>query len=218
MASTDVLSLAEGKSALKITTTDETRDTILASYITTVSSILDGMSGPVVRRAVTNKVIDRIGYGSTGLFLDPWPIYSVSEVIEYDSTGAPTTLTAEDHDTKPAAGYWLEPYAPGSAPYSGRIWRSASGGATSFGRAVKWTGVAGRYENTGTVDPLFKTCARELLRALWVTVDPQSVYVDTGADFAYPLRRTPAMQKVIDEVVTPMLAEAGEYHRQPVMA
>lgn len=217
MADTDVLALAEAKTALKIGSGDTSNDTILASYITSVTSVLDGMCGPIVRRAVTDKVIDKIPSGTGELFLDPWPIYSVASLTEYDSAGAATALTAEDFDTKPTAGYYLEPYGPGSTTSSGRVYRTASGGATHFGRALKWTGVAGRYENTAAVAPLFKTAARELLRALWVTVDPQSVFVETDG-FDYPLRRTPAMQRVMDEVVIPMLSEAGEYHRVPVLA
>lgn len=216
MADTDVLTRDEADAALKIGATDTSKDPLLDSYITTVSALLDGICGPIVRRTVTDELHEMIAPRTGDLFLKLWPVTSVASVTEYDSAGAPTVLAVEDFDTKPNDGYWLEPYRPGSAPYSGRMYRRSYGGPAWFGPSLKATYVTGRYQNTAAVAPLFKDCAKLLLRDLWVTVDPQSVFVETSG-FEYPLRRMPS-RRVLDEFVAPMLAAAGEYHRQPVLA
>ncbi len=52
----DVISLAEGKSAVGITTGDTSQDTALAQKITAVSRRIDRLCGPVVQRTVTDEV------------------------------------------------------------------------------------------------------------------------------------------------------------------
>lgn len=152
----DVLSLAEAKAALNITSTSQ--DTELAGYITTVSRQLDELVGPVVQRSITSESRDG-GCRSIDLF---WrPVVSVEAVVEYNGT-AGITLTSESH-TSQAGNQYLIDLAKG-------VLRRRTGGGDSWfprGRQnVVVTYTAGRY-TSASVDEQFKKAATLMLTNLW---------------------------------------------------
>lgn len=159
----DLISLAEGKSAVNIASADTSQDTELAAYITGVSRRIDTLCGAVVNRTITSETHWQGG----GAFIDLKyrPAYSVTTVTEYDTSGTSTTLTAESVSSKPANGYLLD--TTPLVPY--RIYRRESGGPSLFpaGGAVVVTYVAGRYATTAAVDEVFKRAAAIMLAQLW---------------------------------------------------
>lgn len=147
----DVVTLAEAKAALGITT--NTYDAVLPGLITAASRREDAYAGPVVVRAVT-EVHDG---GFMSIILDQPPVSSVTTVKEY-SSGSLTTLAAEVYTT---AGTEMD-YRVDLT--TGEVKRRASGADTWFGSGrVEIVYVAGRYATTAAVDPLFKQVAYELI-------------------------------------------------------
>lgn len=155
----DLLTLDEAKRALNIPLADTTQDTEVASYITAVSRRVDAMCGPVVIRTVTGEL--HTG-GSSMLFPKMAPVATVTSVAEYAGTTA-TTLAAETNAAKTVNDYLVG--VDGQV-----IFRRATGGDSIFpvGRSnVVITYTAGRYANTGAVDPRFKQAAAIFLSHLW---------------------------------------------------
>ena len=97
----DLISLAEGKSAVGIASADTSQDTALALKITAVSRRIDRLCGPVVQRTVTDEVHPG---GCPWVRVRRWPVASFTTVTEYDD-GSAQVLTLEDFDTRPTAGY-----------------------------------------------------------------------------------------------------------------
>lgn len=159
MASNDLLTLAEAKAALNISSGSTTQDAEVSAYVSAVSSQLDKMCGPIVTRTVTSESHDG---GTELLFLGYRPVSTITAVVEYAGTD-PTTLTAETNDDRDGQRYLIEA-AKG-------ILRRRSGGSDSgfaSGRQnVIVTYTAGRYSSTSTVDERFKTAARLCLTNLW---------------------------------------------------
>lgn len=153
----DVLSLAEGKQAVNITTTDH--DDEIARHITAVSRILDAECGPVVQRTITAEIHQ--GRGTPSLWVNHPPVVSVTTVREAIG-GTITNLSAVAFGGT-TDGYYLNP------DLMGQIGRRYGGQPSAWGRdsQVEFTYVAGRYANTAAVDARFKTCAASILRRLW---------------------------------------------------
>lgn len=167
----DVLTLAEAKVALKI---DETsNDTRLAQAITGVSRALDRICGPVVARTISAEPHHHLAR-STTLRVRYRPVLSFTTVAEYDTAGAATTLTAEDHDTKPADAYLAQRREGLGAPYSGELERRSSGLTCYFDDQALVTYVAGRYADTDAVDDAFKESASVILLNWWQQVLAQA--------------------------------------------
>jgi hypothetical protein len=149
----DVLTLAEGHTAINLPSANTDHDTELAQQITAVSAILDAEVGCVVQRAVTDEIHDG---GGGSLVTNLWPVSTFTTVTD-DLAGTPTAITA----------YRKEPYDRAPALFSGRL-ELNSGALFTAGRwNVKVTYTAGRYANTAAVAPRFKTCAASVLRRLW---------------------------------------------------
>lgn len=162
----DVLTLAEGKAAVGISSSDTSKDTELAAKITGVSRRLDQLVGPIVRRTVTGEAHEG---GRHKIRVRQWPVYSFTTVTEYQDTAA-TVLTLEDYDTQPTDAYAPERWHTSTAVYNGRIERRANGWRYVFPpgpEAVRVTYVAGRYADTASVDPMFKEAAVIMLKNAW---------------------------------------------------
>lgn len=162
----DILTIAEGRAAVKIGSGDTSQDTDLAAQITAVSRRLDQAAGPIVVRTITDELHDG---GCDRIWLQSYPITSFTTVTEYDGTTG-TVLTAETVGTEPSTGYLADRYGPNPALYSGCLHRRSGGSdwAFSSGRLnVKVTYVAGRYATTAVVDERFKQAGRIMLQNLW---------------------------------------------------
>lgn len=167
----DVITLAEGKTAVGVGSGDSSLDAPLAQKITAVSRRLDRLCGPIVQRTVTDEVHPG---GRPSVRTRLWPVASFTTVTEYDATAA-QVLTLEDFDTQPAEGFWPERWeSTPTAVFNGVIWRRSSGCGAWFPagpEAVKVTYVAGRAANTASVDPVFKEAAGIALKNLWRTME-----------------------------------------------
>jgi hypothetical protein len=156
----DVLTLAEGRTAIGLSTTDTNQDVRLPSYITAVSRRLDKLVGPIVQRLVT---AERHDGGDWWIDLQMFPVVSTSTVTEYIGTSA-TTLTLETIGTTPSNAYLLPQWRDGL--YKGRIYRRSGGIDARFaaGRQnVAVTYTPGRFADTTTVDAKFKEAASFIL-------------------------------------------------------
>lgn len=149
----DLLTLAEGKTAINISTTDH--DTELAMQITAVSRIIDEQVGPVVQRTITAEV-----HPPGPVVTRYAPIVSVSLVRELVGTAATTRASVAWGGT--TEGYYLDP------SLNGRIYYTSGGTLSDWSNGlVEVTYVAGRYATTVAVDARFKSCAGAVLRRLW---------------------------------------------------
>lgn len=164
MAATDVLTIAEAKTAVNYDQSTTNHDDELGLWVTAVSTKLDRLCGPVVIRTVTDETHDG-GLGHIRLREAPESRTSattVTSVTEYDGTTS-TVLTAETNASKPADGFLFD-------STTGTIYRRSSGADGSFPsgrRNVLVTYQAGRYAGTASVDSLFKMAAGSVLRRLW---------------------------------------------------
>lgn len=201
----DVITLAEGKSAVGIASADTSQDTALALKITAVSRRLDRLCGPVVQRTVTDEVHPG---GCPWVRVRRWPVASFTTVTEYDD-GSAQVLTLEDYDTRPTAGYSPERWeSTPTAVFNGVIWRRSSGSGWWFPdgpEAVKITYVAGRAANTAAVDAVFKEAAGIALKNLWRTMEAATQLLN---EFDVPAQNYPVSMitkavrdAVLDEII-----------------
>jgi hypothetical protein len=185
----DLVSLTEAKLGLNIPTATTTYDTELALVITAVSQRIVEECGPVVNVTRTNEVYDG-GYSDLMLRNAAWsPTVSIGTVSisEYDSTGALTTLSAEDFDTKPADGFIVN-------TTEGSILRRWSGGVGRFAPGVQnilVTYTIGRAANTAAVPAKFKVAANITINHIWTNLGARSQAaragdVDGGLAFGIP--------------------------------
>lgn len=182
MASNDLLSLAEVKDVLEVSTIDH--DEELAGLITGVSNRIDSMCGPVVQRTVTGEKHDG---GRPFVVLDKRYGTSASSVVEYDTSGNSTTLSAETESTKTADDYLLDDVGDGVTFLRRR--RSGSDFLFAAGRRnVVVTYTAGRVADTASVDELFKRAAALFITHLWKQTAP-SYYTDQ--DFLSEVQTSP---------------------------
>lgn len=168
MATLDVLTMAQAKRALKLGVADDSDATLLQSAVSAVSRRIDTLCGPVVRRTITDEIIDT--RGEVSIRTRWWPVTSFTSVTSY-TAGVGTTLTAETLTT--AGGYLADRLrlVDGNASlYSGVLRRRS--GFTDYhwpdpGR-VAVTYVAGRYATTDDVaGSVFAEAAAATLVAWW---------------------------------------------------
>ena len=149
----DILTLAEGHTAINLPTANVDHDVELAQQITAVSAVIDAEAGSVVQRTVTGEVHDGGGYA---LVTNLWPVSAITTVTD-DLGGTPTAITA----------YRKEPFDRMPGMFSGRLELDNDALFTTGRWNVSVTYTAGRYANTAAVAPRFKTCAASVLRRLW---------------------------------------------------
>lgn len=151
----DVLTLAEARDALNISTG---QDTEIALYVTAVSQALDKLCGPIVARAVTENH-DGGGYS---VWLWEAPALSITSVTEYDNTTA-KVLTGETNTVKASTNYIAD-------LTSGRVQRRSNNLCQRFACGAQNIVVvfqAGRYADTASVDERFKLAAANMLTVNW---------------------------------------------------
>lgn len=160
MATNDLLSLAEAKTALNITNT--AHDTEVQLFLTGMSTRIDGLCGPVVIQTVTTERHDG---GKSFIVPRLVPVSTVTSVTEYDDAVS-QALTAETITSQLTDMFLLDT----SLKFYPRIWRRESGSDSRFptGRLnVAVTYVAGRVATTATVGTNFKLAAAAILRRVW---------------------------------------------------
>lgn len=198
----DLLTLAEGKTAVGIASADTSMNTPLEQKITAVSRRIDRLCGPVVVRTYTDEVLPG---GRDSVRVRHWPVSSFTTVTEYDATVA-QVLSAEDFDTHPAEAYSPQRWANSpTAVYNGVIWRRKAGLAACFPagpEAVKVTYVAGRAATTAAVDPVFKEAASIALKNVWRTMESSTQML---GEFDVPAQNFPV--SIVTKAVRDCCAE-----------
>jgi len=202
----DVITLAEAKLALNITTSDTSQDTELATYITAVSRRLDAMVGHIVARTNTNELHDGGGY-----WIEPrqTPVLTIASITEYRNTTS-QSLAAESNATKTANDYLLIT----TGRHGSVIYRRASNSYKLFPTGIQniaLTYQSGRAASTALVDPLFKQAAVVMLINLWRSQQGAGTQLfgelptgPTGLPtFAIP---NAVMQMLFDELLLPLVA------------
>lgn len=162
MAATDVLTLAEAKTA--INQSGPTHDGEIALWVSAVSRRLDDLCGPVVIRTVTDEKHDG-GGRFVQLRYTPCSKTSATEIttaVEYDGT-TERALTAETNAEKPTDGFLFDQTLGLLYRRSGNI--DARFAAGRLNVVVTYQG--GRYADTASVDERFKLTAGAILRRLW---------------------------------------------------
>ncbi len=168
-ATNDILTLAEAKSYLQVAPSDQTKDTLLASMITAISTKMDQKFGPVVYATITAEVHDggaaRCPY--THIYLDHTPIGTITQVVEYSGTSA-GTLTLQSNTSQTASDYVVN-------RVNGKLTRRNTNTDYVFpvgsGNVVV-SYVAGRF-NAGTItDERFKNAAGLALENVWRNQQP----------------------------------------------
>ena len=201
MATLDVLTAAEGAKAVG-GTVPASDTALLAQFVTGVSLDLDRVAGPVVRRTITDELVD--GYGTDTIFLAHWPVFSITEVTE-NVGGTLTVLTAEAFGAT-TGGYRTFPYDADPTLLSGVMQRRSGGSPYRWPNAagsVKVTYVAGRFADTASVDARFKNIASLWLQYLWRSREPSTI---TGPDgFTVPSQAYP--KAGVPDVVTGLLGD-----------
>lgn len=204
----DVLTEAEAKAA--VSTLGAARDEVLAVLNTGVTRRLERLVGPIVQRAVANERHDG---GAEVIILRRRPAVTASLVVVENRGTSPVALTVEAAATDPAHGLHAAPWDgldDDGALTAGRLYRVTSGCPTRF-----WPGsgnivasyTAGRYENTGVVDPLFKAAARLMLKNLWRGDTPG---VGQVGEYDVPAGNWPtyAVPNAVRDLITDELVES----------
>ena len=169
MATNDILTLAEAKDYLQVATSDQTKDTLIQSIITGVSTRMDRKFGPVVFSTVTAELHDggaaRNPYKY--IYLDYTPVYSVTQIVEYDGT-TPGTLTQQTNTSQPATSFTLN-------QKNGKVTRRNANADSVFpvgaGNVVV-SYVAGRFTAGTVTDERYKICAGLALENVWRNQQP----------------------------------------------
>lgn len=147
MAATDLLGLTEARSAIRARSDDTSGDDDLRElYIPAVTTIVEDLVGPVVKRSVTVTVAG----GGKGITLDEQPVAAVTSVVE-----SGVTLAGTDYVVDLDAGIVYR-----GTPTATRRWTAGLG-------AVVITYDAGRVANTAAVPASIKLAARIILRNEW---------------------------------------------------
>ena len=163
MAATDLLSLDDAKSAVRVSASHTLHVDRLEAYVSAVSNAIDELVGPVVQRTITGE---RHEGGTSEIRLRRSPVSSITTVKVWQR-GTSTTLTAES--LAAAGGYYAEPHDDDPSLLCGELYRR------SLWSSIPWecgtvgvTYVAGRYANTAAVaGTRFHTAAVLALQNLW---------------------------------------------------
>lgn len=153
-----LLTLDEAKAQLDITTT--THDVELQAYIDSLTSVIEGIVGPVENRSVTEDIE---GCGRT-LALLHTPVVSLTSLTPVLATGLPVDVAGLHVDGKTGIIRRTD-----GTPFAGGPWTAVY--------------TAGR----GIVDPTINLASRILLQHLWRTqygASRVSAGVGGGDDFA----------------------------------
>lgn len=159
MATYDLLTIGEARDALGLDPQDTTNQTLLAAYITAISSRLDDACGPIVQRTITGETYSG---GRHTIWLKKTPVVSITSVTEYEDL-TPTTLSVRSNTSHPSNGYMFD-------QTMGTISRFSSALPDYFEPGIHniaVTYVAGRYTTTNTVSELFKIAAGAFLSHVW---------------------------------------------------
>lgn len=194
MAATDLLTLDDAKTALRIAPESTDRDDRVAAYVGAVSNRIDAGCGPVVARPVTEYLSGRDS--NNPMSLGNWirtrltPVLSFTSIVEY-SSGVVTgpALTAET--TTIAGTYRAERFMSSDPPglFSGKLWRRNGFSNASWAAGddnVVVTFQAGRYATQAEVLPTrFGRAAVFLLKHWWAAED-LNVHTAGGFDTPFP--------------------------------
>lgn len=192
MAATDLLSLAEAKDAMRIPTTDTTRDATLAgTYIPAITSVVEDVVGPVVHRTVTHTSRGDV----PSILLHALPIASITSVV-VDGLA----LTA-------GTGYVVD--LANGIVYAG----SASSRSTFAGGigSVVVTYVAGVCATTAEVPENVKLAARMILADQWTGSDQQGARPEFGGGGEAQTSRTPSGHLIPSEAYSLLEPDAVDY-------
>ncbi len=147
---TDILTLAEARTALNQGITQTANDTVITYLVSALSQRLDDSEdgvGPVIIRDIGQESYDGEG---VAIQLDSWPVHSVSAVSEDG-----TTLTSTQYHIDTEKGLLYRQDGDYDEPWC-------------VGRDnVLVTYRAGRYASTVTVPERYKHGARLFLKHLW---------------------------------------------------
>lgn len=212
MATLDVLTLDEAKTALGLGATQPPDEPLLATWVTAVSQRLDTLVGPVVKRTVAGELHDG---GVRSVFLKLYPVITVTAVTEYSGTTA-TQLTAQSPGYAPAEAYATEPFSLRLFNADGtpldllgnQLHRRRGNHDTRFApgrRNVLVDYIAGRFDATANVDERYKRAAVLMLLNLWRS---QQDGVSQNGEFDIPQSIYPAF--AVPNVVTELFP--GELH------
>lgn len=165
MATTDVMSLDDARSIVRMNPSDTYHHGRLAGYVTAISHRFDEVFGPVVKRTITGERVDG---GCDVVLLRRRPVAEITSVTTY-SAGVATVLTAES--LVAVGDYYAEPDRDDPTLLSGRLF-ARSGWMDSWWPAgrqnVVVDYVAGRFENTAAVkDTVWYQAAALTLKSLW---------------------------------------------------
>jgi hypothetical protein len=155
----DLLTIDEAKQWLAIGVSDETKTSSLEMAITACSRKIAANVGPIITGTVTAELHDG---GDTSFFLRQTPVYSVTQVVEYDATVA-ATLTAESNTSQTINQYQVN-------TNNGKITRRETNTTARFPTGmnnVSVSYVSGRYLTTATVDDRYKEACGIMLRNVW---------------------------------------------------
>ena len=163
MAATDLLSLDDAKSAVRVGASHTLHADRLEAYVSAVSNAIDELVGPVVQRTITGE---RHEGGTSEIRLRRFPVSSITTVKVWQR-GTSTTLTAESLSV--AGGYLAEPDEDDPTLLCGELYRRSDWWSIPWEcGTVEVTYVAGRYANTAAVaGTRFHTAAVLALQNLW---------------------------------------------------
>jgi len=194
VATNDVLTPTEARTALGIGAGDAKYETLLPIWITAVSTKLDSLVGPVVYSTITGELHSG---GASHLYLKKSPVASVVSVVEYDSIAA-GTLTASTNVSQPTAGFLVDTTAGKIVRRDGNANRIFPYGLDN----IYVTYVAGRYANTAAVEARFKAGAELMLKNLWRTFENSAQNVN---EFDVPRQNFPRF--AVPNAVKDLLAD-----------
>lgn len=160
MSALDVISFDEAAGYLGGVAHD---NEMLTLFIAGVSAKLDDLCGPIVKRTLT-EVHDG---GARSICLDEYPVDSITTLSEYID-GAAVDVDSADY----------------LASTNGLVYRLSNGSICDFapGKSnVAVSYVAGRFNTTADVDPIYRLAAMITVRHLWKSD------VSSASDFGAPL-------------------------------
>ena len=151
MAANDILTFGEAKAALAQDQLNSDDTEKINSIITSVSTRLDQVCGPIVTRNIS---VEKHDGGESIIYLRNRPVYTITSCTEYTGTTA-QVLTAQSNSVQTTNNYLLD-------TKKGTLERMSNGYCDWFPQGkqnIEVVYVAGRYASTGTVSELFKEAA-----------------------------------------------------------
>jgi hypothetical protein len=210
MAATDLLSLDEGKRALRIGENDSEDEDLLPVYISAVSEFMDQQIGPTVVRSVTSETHDGINRAATDyrrvIILRQRPVRSIAILTVNGST---TLSQTTDYYADPySVHYTGEPLL-----LSGRIRRRYGSvwGVWEYGIGnVACSYSAGRVLATSNVPSRIKRAAGLVLENAW---RDREIGVEELGEFTVPRTSFPtfAMPRAAAALLTKEIGQAETY-------